>query len=132
MAATIAGDVRRLGSISPNSKAAQEWKHEMEAFTLAKNVGEKPSIDQSLGVAARLVEATTDDPAYNLFDDEYRIVTTSNPFNTAFKRIHGDVNPVKHYTQALQEMTGHQVTWDTDKRRFVLGGRTAVLDHLEF
>lgn len=132
MSATIVDDVRHMGSITPNSKAAKEWKHEMDAFSVAKAVGEKLSLPQIMGVAARLVEATTDDPAYNLYDDEFRVVTTSNPFNTAFRRIHGDVKPVDHYIQTLQKMTGHRVAWDGDERKFTLGERAASLDSLEF
>lgn len=134
MAAVIAADVNRLGATTPTPRARDEWDREMDAFAVARSIGEKRSDvrSQSLGMAARLVEATASNPAYNMYDDETRVVTTCNPFHAAFKRIHGDVEPLDHYTRLLENMSGHRVAWDEEKRAFNLGPRLATLDHLEF
>jgi hypothetical protein len=128
---TIARDVVRFGFVTPNPTATLEWDREVDAFRLAQKLNAHKSASATT-IAARLVEATTSDPAYNLFDDEVRAISTTNPFHAAFKQFYGDKSPVAHYSDALRQMTGRHVSWNEETRTFKLGDRAATIDHLDF
>lgn len=117
-------DILRMKAVCASPIVTAQWFREHEYLKKAEK-SSNPVI-----IATHLARATTADPSFNLYSDEERTVSTRNPFNTAFKSMHGEVDPLKHYKDALEEVTGHMVEFNTDKHAFETKGKYFVIDNV--
>lgn len=115
----VARDVQRLGAVTPDPAATAEWNREFQALGAATR-----GRSDSLGTVSSLVQATTNDPAANLFEHEERPAPSGpNPLHTQFSALHPNTTPVAHYTAVASKMTGRRMRWDANALAFVPDNR---------
>ena len=117
-------DILRMKAVCAAPKITAQWFREHES---AKDAA---TTSDPVMIATHLARATTADPSFNLYSDEERTVSSHNPLNTAFESMHGKVDPLTHYKDALEEVTGHMVEFNTDKHEFETKGKYFVIDNV--
>ena len=117
-------DIRRFQAVSALPKVTSQWFREHQSLKHAA------SASDVVEVASHLARATTDDPAFNLFEDEERTVSTRNPLHEAFKSLHGTSDSMTHYENKLETLTGHMVKFNTDTHKFETKGKYFTIDNV--
>lgn len=105
-------DIRVFQAVKELPLVVSQWFREHQSLKEAST-----SVDL-LQTATHLVRATTSDPSFNMYTDESRRISTRNPLNKAFEKLHGKIDPLNHYQSILERKTGHNIVFDSDEHAF--------------
>lgn len=105
-------DIRVFQAVKGMPLVVSQWFREHQSLKEAST-----SVDL-IQTATHLARATTSDPSFNMYTDESRRISTRNPLNEAFEKLHGKIDPLKHYQSVLQRETGHKIVFDSGEHAF--------------